>query len=75
MNEHVTSQCHAPHAYARELAGVPPATVLKQIVPGVDFRMIPQFEEKIIERRPGTLVVQDWKGNICEISVLCPTSC
>ena len=36
--------------------------------PGVSFLMIPQFEEKVIERRPGTLVVQDWKGNICEIS-------
>jgi uroporphyrinogen decarboxylase len=57
-----------PHAYARELASVPPATTMKIIHPGVDFRMIPQFEEKVLERRPGTLVVQDWKGNICEIS-------
>ena len=36
--------------------------------PGVNFRMIPEFEEKIIERRERTLVVQDWKGNVCEIS-------
>jgi uroporphyrinogen decarboxylase len=35
---------------------------------GVSFRMIPQFEEKVLERRDGHLVVQDWKGNICEIS-------
>ena len=36
---------------------------------------IPQFEE-VIEHRPalagstapGSLIVQDWKGNICEIS-------
>ena len=35
---------------------------------GVTERMIPQFEEKIIERRERTLVVQDWKGNVCEIS-------
>ncbi len=35
---------------------------------GVDFRLRPRFEEKVIERRPGTLVVQDWKGNVCEIS-------
>ncbi|MCL2640467.1 MAG: hypothetical protein FWD53_06460 [Phycisphaerales bacterium] len=42
----------------------------------VDFKMIPQFEEKVLEHRPapagskgpGSLVVQDWKGNICEIS-------
>lgn len=30
--------------------------------------MIPEFEEKVIEEREDTLVVQDWKGNICEIS-------
>ena len=39
---------------------------------GADFpvneRMIPQFEEKIIEKRESTQIVQDWKGNICEIS-------
>ena len=35
---------------------------------GVDFRMIPQFEEKVLEHRGGHYVVQDWKGNICEIS-------
>ena len=40
--------------------------------PGNDFsvneRMIPQFEEKIIERKETSQIVQDWKGNICEIS-------
>ncbi|MCL5019082.1 MAG: hypothetical protein M1426_01205 [Patescibacteria group bacterium] len=30
--------------------------------------MIPQFEEKVIEKKERTLIVQDWKGNICEIS-------
>jgi uroporphyrinogen decarboxylase len=35
---------------------------------GVDFRLIPQFEEKVIERRDGHLIVQDYKGNVCEIS-------
>jgi len=34
----------------------------------VNERMIPQFEEKIIEQRAGTRIVQDWKGNICEIA-------
>jgi uroporphyrinogen decarboxylase len=34
----------------------------------VDFRMIPQFEEKVLEHRAGHYVVQDWKGNICEIA-------
>jgi uroporphyrinogen decarboxylase len=55
--------------YLRKLLGIePPATRQPHVEPGVDFRMIPQFEEKVLERRPGTLVVQDWKGNICEIS-------
>ena len=35
---------------------------------GVDFRMIPQFEEKVLEHMDGHYVVQDWKGNVCEIS-------
>jgi len=34
---------------------------------GVHERMIPEFEEKIIEERENSRVVQDWKGNICEI--------
>ena len=36
---------------------------------GVDYLMRPQFEEKLIERRPNSQVVQDWKGNICEIGL------
>lgn len=35
---------------------------------GVVFQMIPEFEQKVLERRAHSLVVQDWKGNICEIS-------
>jgi len=34
----------------------------------VNFKMIPEFEQKVIEKKAVTLVVQDWKGNICEIS-------
>jgi uroporphyrinogen decarboxylase len=55
-------------AYARQQLGIAPAPPARQVGPGVNFRMIPQFEEKVLGRRPGTLVVQDWKGNICEIS-------
>lgn len=33
----------------------------------VNERMIPQFEEKVVERKENSQVVQDWKGNICEI--------
>ena len=58
------------HGYVRDLLGLPPLPPPPpaDIRPDVDFRMIPQFEEKIIERRERSLVVQDWKGNICEIS-------
>ncbi len=34
----------------------------------VNERMIPHFEEKVLERRERSQVVQDWKGNVCEIS-------
>ncbi|MEI7900549.1 MAG: hypothetical protein WCK89_09855, partial [bacterium] len=34
----------------------------------VNSRMIPEFEEKVIERSERTQIVQDWKGNVCEIS-------
>ncbi len=33
----------------------------------VDERMIPQFEERVIEEKENSRIVQDWKGNICEI--------
>jgi hypothetical protein len=35
----------------------------------VDFTCIPRFKEKIIEHRGATQIVQDWKGNVCEIGV------
>lgn len=44
--------------------------VRKSPQPGVAIRhaMIPEFEEKVLEERVDSLIVQDWKGNICEIS-------
>ena len=30
-------------------------------------RMIPAFEEKVLEVKAGSQIVQDWKGNVCEI--------
>jgi uroporphyrinogen decarboxylase len=33
----------------------------------VDERMRPIFEEKVIEKKADSQIVQDWKGNICEI--------
>lgn len=57
-----------PYAYVREILGLPVEQARPVPYHGVDFRMIPWFEEKVIERRQGTLVVQDWKGNVCEIA-------
>ncbi len=41
--------------------------------PGPGFpvfeKMNPMFEEKVIEKRENSQVVQDWKGNICEIGL------
>ena len=33
----------------------------------ISERMIPQFEEKVIEKKGDSQIVQDWKGNVCEI--------
>ena len=54
--------------YVCELLGIETKWLYSDINPGIDFRMIPQFEEKIIEEKERTVIVQDWKGNICEIS-------
>ena len=70
------SEVNDYHAHVRELLGIEPGSPVEAAEIGVDFRMIPQFEEKVLEHRPaaqgstgpGSLVVQDWKGNICEIS-------
>ena len=35
---------------------------------GVDFRMIPQFDEEVLEHKDGHYIVRDWMGAITEIS-------
>jgi uroporphyrinogen decarboxylase len=35
---------------------------------GADFKLIPQFEEKVLEHRRGHYIVQDWMGAVTEIS-------
>ena len=58
-----------PVTHAIEQLGIAierPAT--PRVDTGIDFRLRPQFEEKVLSHRDGHLVVQDWKGNICEIS-------
>ncbi|MDI9600671.1 MAG: uroporphyrinogen decarboxylase family protein [Armatimonadota bacterium] len=42
--------------------GIPWAT------PGVSFRMIPEYEEEILEHRDGHYILRDWMGAIVEIS-------
>ncbi|MFB3893081.1 MAG: uroporphyrinogen decarboxylase family protein [Phycisphaerae bacterium] len=51
-----------------ETLGIQPGRALEYTNLGADFRMIPQFEEKVLEHKDGHYIVQDWKGNICEIS-------
>jgi hypothetical protein len=45
----------------------PEATTLSE-VKLVNFRMNPTFAEKVLEHRDGHFIVQDWMGNITEIS-------
>ena len=55
--------------YLCELIGVEQETPkTPPVALGVGTLMIPQFEEKLIERKADSQIVQDWKGNICEIS-------
>jgi uroporphyrinogen decarboxylase len=56
------------HAHLLETLGIASQPTQRPVDLGVDFRMIPQFEEKLLEHRDGHCVVQDWKGNVCEIS-------
>jgi uroporphyrinogen decarboxylase len=55
-------------AYLLEQLGIPPDPAHADVSPGVSFRMIPEFEEKIIAHRGGHYIVQDWMGAIVEIS-------
>ena len=57
-----------PTAHLMEVLGIEPEPARPNPALGVRFIMIPQFEEKVLERKEGHLIVQDWKGNICEIS-------
>jgi hypothetical protein len=57
----------AEHAY-REVGGKLPWPRAPAGAPTFCLRqnMIPEFEEKVIERGERTQIVQDWKGNILE---------
>lgn len=53
--------------YAYRLAGGTLAWPAGSASFPVDERMVPQFEERVLEERAESRVVQDWKGNVCEI--------
>jgi uroporphyrinogen decarboxylase len=56
-------------AYLHETLGIepdPPAKPGPGL--GVSVIMMPQFEEKVLEESDDSQIVQDWKGNVCEIS-------
>jgi len=36
---------------------------------GLEARMLPMFEEKVLEKLADSQIVQDWKGNVCEIGL------
>ncbi len=51
-----------------EVLGIPHNSTRSSVDLGVSFKMIPTFEEKVLEHRDGHYVVQDWMGAITEIS-------
>ena len=57
-----------PQTFLLETLGIQQQQTMTPVHLGVDFLMIPQFEEKALQHADGHYIVQDWKGNICEIS-------
>ncbi len=57
-----------PMEALRAELGIPQPAPGPRVSPGVSFRMIPTFEEKVLEHRDGHYIVQDWMGNVTEIS-------
>jgi uroporphyrinogen decarboxylase len=55
-------------AYLFETLGIPAESTFPPADLGVDFRIIPMFEEKVLEHANGHYIVQDWMGAITEIS-------
>ena len=51
-----------------QILGIPYQPPHVRVDLGVSFKMIPWFEEKVLEHRDGHYIVQDWMGAITEIS-------
>jgi len=66
--EGLPKDVHWMDVLAETLGLEPDAPAAPRVDLGVDFRMIPQFEEEILEHTNGHYICRDWKGNVCEIS-------
>ncbi|MFP4580064.1 MAG: uroporphyrinogen decarboxylase family protein [Candidatus Sumerlaeia bacterium] len=64
--EGLESEAHWHGALMKEL-GIAQEDSGPRVHPGVNLRMNPMFEEKIIEHRGNQILIQDWMGNIIEI--------
>jgi len=51
-----------------EILGIESEPTQPRVSLDVYFKMIPQFEEKILEHKDGHYIVQDWMGAITEVS-------
>lgn len=51
-----------------EISGIESEPTQPRVSLDVSFKIIPQFEEKILEHKNGHYIVQDWMGAITEIS-------
>jgi uroporphyrinogen decarboxylase len=51
-----------------EVLNIEPEPKVPRVDTGVSFKMIPQFEEKVLEHKEGHYIVQDWMGAVTEIS-------
>jgi hypothetical protein len=56
------------YPYLMEVLGIELEQTQPRVPLDVSFKMIPTFEEKVLEHRDGHYVVQDWMGAITEIS-------
>ncbi|MBN1351210.1 hypothetical protein JXJ21_17455 [candidate division KSB1 bacterium] len=56
------------YEYLMKLLNIDPELPDERVGPGISFKMIPTFEEKVIEHKNGHYIVQDWMGAITEIS-------
>lgn len=56
------------YTYLLENLAIEPPRYQQPLDLGVSFKMIPTFEEKVLEHRGGHYIVQDWMGAITEIS-------